>query len=300
MNLKQFEYALTLARVGSFSVAAEMLGISQPSLSQYIKKLEKQAGAILFDRTNSDIRLTDAGKIYIEAGRKILDIEHQMKMSFCDISSHKSGTITIGATPYRSAGLMPLVTRRFLDKYPGMNVVVGEHTIGELIEGASHGEFDLSIVLLPVDEHLFQYEKIMEEELVLAVPASCPPLKATKMEGRRYEAIDMSAIDGKSFVMITENQVMQRFLNNICADFHLNLKTAAVVKALESQINMVRAGVGFALVPTGIERFCASNEVRFYSFKEELPRRQVVAMWPKDRELSGVAKNMLKIIKEFA
>ena len=72
MNLKPFQYALVLAQAGSFSKAAEELGISQPSLSQYIKKAEQQAGMVLFDRTNNNVRPTDAGLVYLEIGRKAL------------------------------------------------------------------------------------------------------------------------------------------------------------------------------------------------------------------------------------
>lgn len=63
MNHKQFNYVLTLAKEGSFSKAADVLNISQPSLSQYIKKIEQQIGLELFDRANGEIRLTDAGRV---------------------------------------------------------------------------------------------------------------------------------------------------------------------------------------------------------------------------------------------
>ena len=78
MNMKQLKYVLVLAHEGSFSLAADTLGISQPSISQYIKKIEKEQGVELFDRTSGDVRITDAGRIYIEDGRKILDLEKQM------------------------------------------------------------------------------------------------------------------------------------------------------------------------------------------------------------------------------
>ena len=73
MNTKQLKYVIVLAREGSFSKAAESLGITQPSLSQYVKKIEKEIGLELFDRTGGNLRLTDAGRVYIDAGQKILE-----------------------------------------------------------------------------------------------------------------------------------------------------------------------------------------------------------------------------------
>ena len=105
MNIKQYKYVITLAKESSFSKAADVLNITQPSLSQYIKKIEKGIGLELFDRTNGDVRLTDAGRVYIEAGRKILDLEHQMEVSFSDLAAHKTGSLIIGAAPYRAAGM---------------------------------------------------------------------------------------------------------------------------------------------------------------------------------------------------
>ena len=91
MNARQFRYILVLAAEGSFSKAAKVLNISQPSLSQYVKKIEKQCGLSLFERTNNEVRLTDAGRVYIEAGRKILDIEHQMEGQFLSEPAAASG-----------------------------------------------------------------------------------------------------------------------------------------------------------------------------------------------------------------
>lgn len=105
MNTKQFQYVLTLAHEGSFSKAADTLNITQTSLFQYIKKVEKEIGLYLFDRKKGDIRLTDTELVYIDAGKKILDIEYQMENCFTDLVSYKTGSLIIGAAPYRAASI---------------------------------------------------------------------------------------------------------------------------------------------------------------------------------------------------
>ena len=297
MNLKQFKYVLVLAKEGSFSRAAEELNISQPSLSQYVKKIEHELGVELFYRTGGNVRLTDAGQVYIDIGRKMLDLEHRMHTSFSDLADHKTGTIIVGASPYRSASMMPVVTKLFQKTYPHMRVVIEERTTGELVEGLARGEFDLCILMLPVDEHTFSYEHVMEEELLLAVPASYPTLESHPMENRAYDAVDVRSIDACRFVTITETQLMQRLFDNVCTEYGIHTESVAVVKSLEAQIALVRAGVGMAVVPSGIERFCSEGEVRFYSFAQPLPRRSVVAVWRKDRPLSQAAKELVRIMR---
>lgn len=296
MNTKQLKYVLVLAREGSFSRAAEVLKISQPSLSQYIKKIEKEIGLELFDRTNGDVRITDAGRVYIEAGREILDIEHRMDIQFSELTGYRSGSLIIGAAPYRAAGMMPEVAMRFQKSHPGMHLIVREGTTAELSEGMEHGEFDLALTLLPLDGRLFRWEKVMEEELVLAVPAFREPFPAISAPDRRYPAVDVNVLDGQRLVMLTETQVMQKQLENILTDYKLDVHTAAVVKSLGAQIEMVKSGIGMALMPYGIQRFCRSGEVRFYSFVQPLPKREVVVMWRKDRELSKAVEEIKNII----
>lgn len=299
MNTKQFKYVLLLAQEGSFSRAAEILNISQPSLSQFIKKIEKEIGMELFDRTNGDVRLTDAGRVYLEAGRKIADIEHQMEVSFSDLLSRKSGSLIIGAAPYRAAGMMPEIAAAFQELHPGMHLVIREGTTAELMEGMEHGEYDLALTLLPIDQRIFQYEKVVEEELVLAVPSSFDPLPARDVPDRKYPAVDAKMLNGQSMVMLTDPQYMQKQLDNLCKDYQLHIRPAAIVKSLEAQIEMVKAGIGMALMPSGIERFCR-GEVTFYSFTQKLPRREVVVAWRKDRKLSEAAEELKNVIHSIS
>lgn len=174
MNAKQFEYVLTLSKTFNFTLAAYELGIAQPSLSQYIKKMEKELGMDLFIRNRQDIRLIEAGRMYLEAGRKIMDIEHRMQSDLLDILEYKFGFLTVGTSPFRSASMMPEIVSRFQKNYLGIHIVVEEHTIGELLDGVEHGAYDLCLTVLPINERIFDYEKVSEEELILAVPATYP------------------------------------------------------------------------------------------------------------------------------
>ncbi len=297
MNQKDFQYVVTLSKTLNFTHAADELGITQPSLSQYIKKLERELGIELFIRNGQDIRLSDAGRIYLDSGRSIMDIKRRMQASFLDLMDYKIGSLIIGTSPYRSAGMMPTVVSKFCQLYPGIQVIIEEGTTADILEDAEYGRFDFCVTMLPVNEHIFAYEKVAEEELILAVPASYRTFHSEQLENRKYPAIDIRLLDGQSFVMVTEAQVMQRQLNNLCEEYNIRLKRAATVKSLDAQIAMVRAGVGMALLPTGIERFCSKDEVCFYSFKQNLPHREVAVIWPKKNQLSSIMRSFVECMK---
>lgn len=301
MNMKQFRYVLVLTDVGSFSRAADELNISQPSLSQYVKKIESQLGVELFDRANGNVRLTDAGKVYIEAGRKILDLENQMQQQFIDIGEHKIGSITVGTTPFRSVTMMPQILAKFKEQYPGIHVVIDERGTSELKEAGEKGEFDIAVLTLPVDEKKFDYELIMEEEIVLAVPKAWSlnnEILNYKQEDskHKYPVIDFKLFNNQEFVMLTESQIMQRTLDDLCAECGVVARTAAVVKSLKAQIEMVRKGVGVALVPTGVCRE-EDDKVSYYLLKQELPSRKVVAVYRKNQYLSTPVKDLIQVMK---
>ena len=298
MNTRQFRYILTLAAEGSFSKAAKALSISQPSLSQYVKKIEKQCGLPLFERTNNEVRLTDAGRLYIEAGRKVLDIEHQMEGQFTDLMEKKTGSLIIGTAPYRAAGTMPGVAARFQALHPGMHLVIREGTTAELEEGMQHGEFDLCLTMLPVDPLFFEVEKVKEEELLLAVPASFSEEFAEEGApmGKQFPLTSIRKLDGQRLVLLSEGQYMREMLERLSVEYRFSVRPAAVVKSIEAQIEMVKAGIGMAIVPSGIEHFAAHGEVRFYEFREDLPKREVAVMWRKGQPLSETAKELKELL----
>lgn len=300
MNLKQMKYVLTLANVGTFSGAAEVLEISQPSLSQYIKKIEQELGAELFERANGSVRVTDAGRVYLETGEKILRLETDMQNRLKDVAEYKSGSVTIGTSPFRCITMMPEIVRDFRNRYPGMYLNIREMTTQELLDATEHGEFDLCLTNLPVDENLFCYDVVMEEEILLAVKKDSElDVRLRKCMGEKQGAVDVSLLDGEPFVMLTEQQMMQKELQKLCQRFQIALQKAVVVKSLEAQIEMVSAGIGSAIVPMGIRKSKRiEKDISFYSFLQEMPKRTLAVVYQKEKYLSKPMRDLIEIIKD--
>jgi len=115
MNLKQFKYVLTIAEAGSISKAADELNISQPSLSQYVKKIETQLAVELFDRTNGNCRLTDAGNtvIIIEHNLDVIKIADHI-IDLGPEGGNAGGQIVFIGTPEEVAEYDGSYTGKFL------------------------------------------------------------------------------------------------------------------------------------------------------------------------------------------
>lgn len=301
MNMKQLRYVLALAREGSFSRAAESLGITQPSLSQYIKKVETEQGVRLFDRTGGDVRLTDAGRVYVDAGRRILDMEQQLERRIEDLTEFRSGSIVVGASPHRCIYLMPEIVKRFQKLYPGMHLVIEERWGASLLDDAEHGEFDLCIANLPVDDRIFRYELMMKEEVLLAVKTDTPLCErlrknTVKTDGREYPAVDFRELAGEPFVTLAETQPTQKRLDEICSEVGFEVHPAAECRTIETQIAMVKAGIGMALVPSGIARNSTADGISYFSFIQSIPYRDMAVVYRREQYLSRAVRDLIGIM----
>ena len=301
MNLKQFKYILTLNAEGSFSRAAEALGISQPSLSQYVKNIEKEIGADLFLRSGTEVRLTDAGQCYIEAGRKILDLEHQMLGQIDDLKAFKTGTVIVGVSPHRSVCLMPGVIRKFKEKYPDIKIIIEEKVGADLLFGAEHGEYDLCITTGPVNGKIFTYEPAFQEELVLAVPTPLARTwRAESVENRLFPAVGLEQLKDQPFITLSEHQLMQKELDRLLDEYEIPVRVEVECRSIEAQLAMVRAGLGVALVPSGIEHFSPQDEfVTYYSIRQETETREVGVIYRKTQYLSEPVSEFKNILQSF-
>ena len=290
MNLKKFRYVLTLADEGSFSRAAETLNIKQPSLSQYIKKIEKEVGMELFDRSGGDVRLTDAGRAYIDVGRRMLDLEHQLEGRFSDLATFKTGSIDIGISAHRSVALMPPIVYSFKSLYPGVTLRIVEQRRADLIEAAMHGEFDLVVTTLPVDTDFFTYETLFIEENVVATKEI---IKEEEMEGKKFPIISASSLNHLSFAMLNEDHLMQRELEELIKANGLKLKKEVECTSLDALVEMVKAGVGSAFIPACLAK---DTNLHYYSIKEAVPKREIVIMYRKEQYLSKAVLDLKELM----
>lgn len=142
----EWRSVLQVAKDGTFSAAAKHLYISQPSLSQCIKKVETELGVRLFDRSQTPLALTTAGEIYVRQAKEILRIRQALVQEVADLSELRTGSLTIGSSRTRSACFLidPLVA--FHRQYPGIQLAIKEAPVRTLEEYAAAGTVDFALL----------------------------------------------------------------------------------------------------------------------------------------------------------
>src|SRR4029077_12262085 len=134
MEVHQLEYFVAVAEEGSFTKAAERLLVAQPSLSQGIKKLEREVGQPLFDRLPRGVALTEAGQRLLEHARLVLREIGDARERIREIGAQVTGSLAIGAIPTIAPFLLPSVVQDFRRRWPEVNLSLVEDVTSRLVD----------------------------------------------------------------------------------------------------------------------------------------------------------------------
>ena len=179
----------TIYEQRSFSKAAQKLFVSQPSLSQTVKKLEDGLGVPLFDRTTKPIGITEAGMEYIRAVEQLRSTEESFKNYIRKVNRMEAGTLDIGSNQLLSSLILPRYIDQFIARYPGVTLTINDANSTTLEHELSVGNLDLVIDNHKLPPDLFHQQELGREHLLLAVPSHRPENTLAADCQLRYEDI---------------------------------------------------------------------------------------------------------------
>src|SRR3954453_19855106 len=144
MQLQQLRYFLAVVETRHFTQAAELLGVSQPTLSKQIHTLESTLGAPLFDRVRGALALTPAGQTLLPLARRMVADAEAARVAVRDIAGLRRGEVRLGATPSLCSSLVPAVLRTFRTAHPGISLHITEGGSSDLTAGLLAHRRDLA------------------------------------------------------------------------------------------------------------------------------------------------------------
>src|SRR3954453_18859290 len=147
MQLQQLRYFLAVVETRHFTQAAELLGVSQPTLSKQIHTLEATLGAPLFDRVRGAVALTAAGETLLPLARRMVTDADAARDAVRDIAGLRRGEVRLGATPSLCSSLVPAVLRSFRARPPDISLYLTEGSSPDLIAGLLAHSLDLALVV---------------------------------------------------------------------------------------------------------------------------------------------------------
>lgn len=298
MNSRQLQYAVLLSKVCSFSQLAEDLKISQPALSKQIISLEKELGVQLFDREFSPLRLTPAGEQFVQQAQDLLYREDQLLRSMERFRLGEEGRLVIGVSPFRCLYLLTDTLKKVRERYPKVQICLQEWASDRLRREAAEGRYDFAVVNLPVDTSVLDVTPIEPDTLVLAVPNSlCHILHGSLTDARPQ--LSMADCSELPFVAVSRAQELRRLFDGLCAKAGFHPIIAMEVVGVATAWEMVRAGIGAALLPLQfVEKDLHACNVTVYALKDSVSTRQPVIITRRGQYLSEYAQYAMELLQE--
>lgn len=170
MDLRQLATFCAVVDRGSFSGAADDLGISQPAVSSQIRLLEEWSGQRLFDRTGRKVALTDAGRIMESHARRMLDLQRELTRALADAGEAIAGRLELGSSTGPGEILLPRILAAFRDAHPDVTVSLVVHDTQTICDRVLGDELELGIVGAARPQRGLEFTPFLRDELVLITP----------------------------------------------------------------------------------------------------------------------------------
>ena len=241
MELNQLRYFLTVARTGSFVKAAEECGVSQPSLSQQIKKLESDLGAPLFDRLGRTVKLTRCGEALLPAAMEIVRKTVETEKLLSSLQSDNQGKLTIGVIPTILPYSMAKPLAAFRDAHKSVELEIQESTTEKLLEGLRAGQIDIAILALPIKQPEIVCSELFREPLMVAVPEGHPLAQV--------KALQVPQLITERMLLLREGHCLRDDVLTICSRAKVQFQQVFESDHLASIFALVASGFGVSIVP---------------------------------------------------
>jgi len=250
MEFRHLRYFVAVAEELSFTRAAAVLHVAQSAVSAQIRSLEDSIGVTLLERNSRRVELTGAGRMFLRGAKKLLfDLEENVRQTR-RVGRAETGHLAIGFIGAQSHEWMPLVLRRFRQKYPDVEVTLKEMVPSAQLEAVSTHRLDLGVVgaIDGKPPAGLQVECIVEEEPLVGVPSDHP------LANRPF--VRLQQLKGEGFILTSrENAPSYRsWLARLCQRAGFAPKVVQEVDRARTAVQYVAAGFGISIFGEHISR----------------------------------------------
>ena len=225
---------------GSFSAAADLLGISQPAVSLQIRQLEQFLQTRLVERTGRGIKATPAGQALLLHEERIQQAVDEAVRSVSEFSHDVSGTVTLGTGATACIHLLPPLLEQLRSDYPLLSVGVTTGNTLDIVRAIEENRLDMGLVTLPVSGRALDVMPVMDEEFVFIASS----LAAGALSGFNPEALHLQPL-----IAFETGSGTRALIDGWFAAHGVAMAPVMQLGSIEAIKRMVRAGLGYSIVP---------------------------------------------------
>ncbi len=274
MNIQQLEYIVAVDRYRHFAKAAKSCGVSQPTLSMMIQKLEEELGLEIFDRSKSPVATNQSGEMIVNQARVVLYNIHQLKEMADSTKESILGDMEMSIIPTVAPYLLPKLFGEFKRNLPSLRCRVSEMKTSVVIEKLKSAEIDIAIVATPLgDPEILEVPLYYERFLAYISPGD---------ELYSRADLDIAEINYDRMWILEEGHCFRGQIFNICNRAHNNFQQYEA-GSIETLIKVVDENGGFTIFPElHLSSLSSSQQKHVRSFRGEEPRREISLVFRQD------------------
>lgn len=292
MTLQQMEYIVAVYRYRHFANAAEQCGVTQPTLSAMIQKLEKELGVKIFERSSQQVTPTAIGKLVVEQAWKVLSRANKIKDIVAEEQHSLKGSFRIGILPTIAPYLLPRFFTKLEKENPGIDFHIIEMKTADIKKALNRGELDAAIAVRLDELEVFNQTSLYYEQFIAYV-AETDPLFNNKN-------IKTSDLGNEFLWLLDEGHCFRDQLVKFC-----DLKSATESKSkyllgsIETFMRMVESGQGVTFIPELALSQLSDKQMRLVRpFALPIPVRDVVLLTTKTFVRHSMAELIIKSVKD--
>lgn len=295
MNLKQLEAFARVAEAKSFSEAAKILYLTQPTVSAHVASLEKELGVCLLMRSTKEVSLTEEGEILYDYAMQMLELEQQIRERFG--SRKKEGAVLrIAASTIPSQYLLPEIMVRFRERYPGVRLRVMETDSAGAVEQILSRRADIGFAGTVLEEKQCVYIPFYQDELVVIIPGE-------GLEGPESAAETAAWIRRMPVILREEGSGTRKEAQRLLRQMGIELSELNIVASIQNQETIkrsVRNGMGISI----LSRLAAEDEIgsgvlRAVPLGETGGKRNINLVFDRRSLHSTEAEKLIDLVREM-
>jgi DNA-binding transcriptional LysR family regulator len=291
VDINQLEVLVTVARERSFSRAAEVLGRTQPAISQAIRRLEQEIGEKLFDRSSKDGTLTAAGEVLLDHAKHILNIRDAASRSMRELRELQDGKVTVSANEHTVFYLLPVIAE-FRRRHPNIKVEVRRGVASRIPREVTSRDVELGVVSFAPEDRSIKAIHVLTDSLVLIVDPG------HRLAGR--EMISINELDEEILIAHNAQSPYRQKVIEAFVRHRTGMHIAIEVPSLEAIKKLVEKGAGVALVPRlTSEDEISAGTLSAIRIKELRLERKLNIIYRRNSALSHAANAFIETAKEM-
>lgn len=250
MNIRTMIYLTAIANEGTLSAAGRKLGVSQPTLSVFLSRLEQELGTELFIHEQKRLIPTPAGKILLDASKKIIRVKERVYQSIYQMNHESTETLVIGATPLRGAVTFARIFYEFNQHFPHIKLEIRENYMSSLKTMIVNGEANLALgSCYDSNDSELEYITIAKEEMVLGVPALHPLAHLQTSDGKPAASADIRLFKDVPFILLKQGTTIRSVSDALFANTGLQPTIAFETNNNLIVKQMISEGAGIGFLP---------------------------------------------------